>query len=74
MATVSVVCDLERIGATAGIIWRLLDERGPLSTAQVVKQSGESRDLVMMALGWLAREDKIAIDAESRGRTVSLRE
>lgn len=74
MATVSVVCDLPRIGETAGIIWRLLDEQGPLSMAQVVKQSGESRDLVMLALGWLAREDKIEIDAESRGRTVSLRE
>ncbi|HVA51096.1 MAG TPA: winged helix-turn-helix domain-containing protein [Pirellulales bacterium] len=74
MATVSVVCDFQQIGETAGVIWRLLDERGPLSMAQVVKQSGEPRDLVMLALGWLAREDKIAIDGESRGRTVSLRE
>lgn len=74
MATVSVVCDLARIGETAGVIWRLLEERGPMSMAQVVKQSGESRDLVMLALGWLAREDKVDIDAESRGRTVSLRD
>jgi hypothetical protein len=73
MATASPVCDVGQIGETAGIIWNLLNEKGPLSMAQVVKQTGESRDLVMLALGWLAREDKIVIDAESRGRTVALR-
>jgi hypothetical protein len=74
MATVSAGCDVAQIGETAGVIWHLLDEKGPLSMAQVVKQSGEARDVVMMALGWLAREDKIAIDNESRARTVSLRQ
>jgi len=73
MATVSVSCDLEQIGEMAGVIWRLLDEKGPLSMAQVIKQTGEARDLVLLALGWLAREDKIAIDNESRGRTVALK-
>ena len=74
MATVSVACDISQIGETAGVIWHLLDERGPLSMAQIVKQTGEARDLVMLALGWLAREDKIVIDAESRGRTVGLKQ
>jgi hypothetical protein len=73
MATASVSCDLEQIGETAGLVWRLLDERGPVSMAKVVKESGAPRDLVLLALGWLAREDKIAIDSESRGRVVSLR-
>lgn len=74
MATANAACDVGQIGDTAGIIWHLLNEKGPLSMAQVVKQSGESRDLVMLALGWLAREGKIAIDGESRGRTVALRD
>ena len=73
MATASVSCDLEQIGETAGVVWRLLEERGPLSMAKVVKESGTPRDLALLALGWLAREDKIAIDSESRGRVVSLR-
>lgn len=73
MATASVSCDLEQIGETAGVVWRLLDGHGPLSMAKVVKESGAPRDLVLLALGWLAREDKIAIDSESRGRVVSLR-
>ncbi|HWB10739.1 MAG TPA: winged helix-turn-helix domain-containing protein [Pirellulales bacterium] len=73
MATASVSCDLEQIGETAGLVWRLLDGHGPLSMAKVIKESGAPRDLVLLALGWLAREDKISIDAESRGRVVSLR-
>jgi hypothetical protein len=73
MATASVSCDLEQIGETAGVVWRLLDENGPLSMAKVIKQSGAPRDLALLAIGWLAREDKINIDSESRGRMVSLR-
>ena len=74
MATASIGCDLGHIGETAGVIWHLLDEKGPLSVAQLVKHAGEPRDVVMLALGWLAREDKIAIDNESRGRTVALKQ
>jgi Winged helix-turn-helix domain (DUF2582) len=74
MATVIAAGDVGQIGETAGVIWHLLDEKGPLSLAQVVKQTGEARDLVMLALGWLAREDKIVIDGESRGRTVTLKQ
>jgi hypothetical protein len=73
MATADATCGVEQIGETAGDVWRLLTDRGSLSMAQIVKQLDAPRDLVMMALGWLAREDKIAIDNESRGRTVSLR-
>ena len=73
MASAGTVCGAEQVGETAGDVWRLLDDRGPLSMAQVVKQLNAPRDLVMMALGWLAREDKIAVDNDSRSRTVSLR-
>ena len=74
MATAIAACEISQIGDAAGVIWHLLDERGPLTMAQIVKQSGEARDLVMMALGWLAREDKITINGESRSRTVALRQ
>ena len=74
MATVSVICEVGNIGEAAGVVWHLLDDKGPLSMAQIVKQSGEPRDLVLLALGWLAREDKITIDNESRSRTVALKQ
>ena len=49
-------------------------EDGPMSMAKLVQAVGGPRDVVMQALGWLAREDKICIEEEGRSRIVSLRE
>lgn len=73
MATVTEESCLERIGQTAGEIWRLLDERGPLSMARIVAEMNCPRDQVMQAIGWLAREDKLNFAEGQRGRMVSLR-
>ncbi|HWC90093.1 MAG TPA: winged helix-turn-helix domain-containing protein [Pirellulales bacterium] len=62
-----------QIGEIAGAVWRVLSDQGPLTTAKLIKAVDAPRDLVMQAIGWLAREDKIAID-ESRNRVVSLRQ
>ena len=61
------------IGKTAGIAWSVLCEDGPMSMAKLVQAVGGPRDIVMQALGWLAREDKIWIEEEGRSRIVSLR-
>lgn len=61
-----------QIGQTAGEVWRALSDRGPLTTARLIKAVGAPRDQLMQALGWLAREGKIDIDP-SRARVVSLR-
>lgn len=73
MATLEAVPTVQRIGETAGHLWNLLDLEGPLKMTQLVKQADAPRDVVMQALGWLAREEKISIDEESRARIVSLR-
>jgi hypothetical protein len=73
MATTSPTTCVEQIGETAGLVWATLSQNGPLSLAQVVKNVGRPRDLVMQAVGWLAREDKIWIEEEGRKRIVSLR-
>lgn len=62
------------IGETAGVVWHALKQQGPLSLAKLVDQAGKNRDLVMQAVGWLAREDKIRIADTKRGKLVSLRE
>ncbi len=72
MATVIYDAKVEQIGATAGAIWHLLAEEGPTSVTKLAKAVGQPRDTVMMALGWLAREDKISIAEEGRTRTVLL--
>jgi len=73
MATLEAVSTIQRIGETAGQLWSLLDLEGPLKMTQLIKLADAPRDVVMQAIGWLAREEKISIDEESRARVVSLR-
>ena len=73
MATVEANCGVVLIGEAAGDVWDVLTEWGPLSLAKLVKVVGKPRDMVMQAIGWLAREEKISIDDNGRGRVVSLR-
>jgi hypothetical protein len=65
---------VQQIGETAGAVWHALNENGSLSLAKLVDQVGGNRDVVMQAVGWLAREGKIEITETKRGRIVSLRD
>jgi len=65
---------VQQIGETAGAVWRTLAEQGPQSLAKIVERVGGNRDLVMQAIGWLAREGKLEIAETKRGRILSLRE
>jgi hypothetical protein len=73
MATIMKESCISEIGETAGKVWQLLNDKGSLSVAKLVKDIDIPRDVVMQALGWLAREDKIEIEEDGRSRTVSLR-
>jgi len=72
MVAATVASLNEQIGETAGDIWHRLDEQGPMSVAKLVKACDVPRDVVMQAIGWLAREDKICLEETSRGRMISL--
>jgi hypothetical protein len=63
----------DMIGSTAGEVWKILADRGPQSLAGLKKSTGAPDDQVLLALGWLAREDKLAFDTNGRTVTVSLR-
>jgi DNA-binding GntR family transcriptional regulator len=73
MASAPPVSHVAQIGETAGIVWTQLNENGSLTMAKLVKAVGGPRDVVMQALGWLAREGKITIEEDGRTRVVSLR-
>lgn len=60
------------IGEAAGNIWHTLDEEGPLRLTALKKQIEASDPVLYMALGWLAREDKIQIEADGRTYRVQL--
>ncbi|MFI4874966.1 MAG: winged helix-turn-helix domain-containing protein [Blastopirellula sp. JB062] len=65
---------ISQIGETAGLIWLTLRTDGPMSLSRLVKQVGLPRDLVMQAIGWLAREDKLAFSEHGRNQLIRLRE
>ena len=45
-----------KIGLNAGKVWRILNEKGELSMCRELSLTFED---VALAIGWLAREDKI---------------
>ena len=48
-------------GLKAGIVWSALSIRGPLSIAQLKRETRLTDSELYSALGWLARESKISI-------------
>ncbi|MEX0979326.1 MAG: winged helix-turn-helix domain-containing protein [Pirellulales bacterium] len=74
MATAQFSC-VEQIGDTAGLVWHHIHENGPRTLTQLSKDIDAPRDVIMQAVGWLAREDKVTIDEEGRSKKiVSLRD
>ena len=59
------------IGETAGEIWRLLSNGGPLSISAVASRMKQSQTAVYMGIGWLAREDKLTFAETKRGMQLS---
>ena len=63
----------EEIGITAGAIWHVLEAKGELSLAQLKKAVKGTTPMFDWAVGWLAREDKIAIIPEKRSFRICLK-
>jgi hypothetical protein len=60
------------IGIVAGEIWHYLDEHQNVSLDQLAKGIKRPRELVLMSLGWLAREGHITLGAPESGYTATL--
>jgi Winged helix-turn-helix domain (DUF2582) len=63
----------ESIGLTAGEVWQLLDSQGAQSVLAIKKAISVPDELVLAAIGWLAREDKLNFSKGGRSLTISLR-
>lgn len=63
-----------QIGETAGKIWRQLNAEGEMPLTKLAKDLGEKPDRVAMAVGWLAREDKLLVTSKANSTRVSLKE
>jgi len=64
----------ERIGLTAGAIWKVLEKTQEVNASRLPAMVNEKNFVVHQALGWLAREDKIDYRSEGEKVFVSLLE
>ena len=53
-----------QIGIIAGDIWHYLDANGKVKISRLISAVGKPRDLVLMSLGWLAREGHVVLKGE----------
>lgn len=64
---------VDDVGELAGRVWHFLDEHGRCSLTAVESGIEAPRALVVMAIGWLAREGKVELLQEGRATLVCLR-
>ncbi len=63
---------ITEIGIAAGDIWHHLDKKQSATLDEMVKAIGKPRDLLLMSLGWLAREGHITMGNSDTGYRSSL--
>ena len=64
---------IEKIGNTAGAIWTALNENGAMSTKDLKKAAKVKNDKdLFLGLGWLLREDKVALTEVEKDIVVAL--
>ena len=67
--------NIDTIGYNAGLVWNALNEADALGLKQIKKVTKLKDKELYLALGWLARENKILIaenDADGKDLLVSL--
>ena len=58
--------NVEKVGETAGMVWKYLNENGKTNLSAVERGVKAPKPVVHMAVGWLAREGKLALVEENR--------
>jgi len=64
---------IEQVGITAGLIWQYLNANGKSSPIKIKANLGVSNTLLYLALGWLARENKVNIERLEHSYQISLK-
>ena len=65
---------ITEIGITAGEVWHFLDTRGKSGLSELLKKVDKPKDIVLMSLGWLAREGHVVVEKEGKDYKVWLRQ
>ncbi len=64
---------ITEIGIVAGDIWHYLDAHGAVALSRLVKDVDRSKELVLMSVGWLAREGHVILLNEEKDYKITLR-
>jgi len=62
-----------QVGETAGKVWHELSSAGPQTLAQLKKKFNGDSELLNLAVGWLARENKVDITPEKKTLRIQVR-
>ena len=63
---------ITEIGIAAGDIWHYLDQHGSATLDEISKKISKPRELLLMSLGWLAREGHVSLAGPETGYRASL--
>jgi len=64
---------ITKIGIVAGEIWQFLDQHGDTDVSKIIDKLDHPRDIILMSIGWLAREGHVVLTGEESNYKVSLR-
>lgn len=64
---------IHEIGKTAGDVWQVLHNEGEITLARLKKAVPVKDETLLMALGWLAREDQLTLNLKGRSMRLSLK-
>lgn len=64
---------ITEIGIVAGEIWHYLDHHGESNLSSLIKGIDKPRDVILMSLGWLAREGHVVVQQVPFDFKISLR-
>lgn len=59
---------IAEIGESAGKVWDALAANGSMTATALRSQTKLDPEMLSMALGWLAREDKVVLEKMSKKR------
>jgi len=63
----------KQIGETAGKVYKALEKKGTATPSQLIKELKVPYDTLQMAIGWLARENKITFEKVKATLKISLK-
>ena len=65
---------VQKVGETAGKVWTALSENGKMTTKELKKVTkAKTEKEILLALGWLLREDNIVVEEVEKDLVVTLK-